>query len=106
MWASHSIINMAPQTARQIDTTVEFCAQAICTRMFPTESTRLVPLHVDGQTTYITETVRGELTIGEDGFASCNGEDVRYHGRILKQTVVLQETHFTINQVKIRRNFD
>ena len=74
--------------------------------MFPTESTRLVPLHVDGQTTYITETVRGELTIGEDGFASCNGEDVRYHGRILKQTVVLQETHFTINQVKIRRNFD
>ena len=74
--------------------------------MFPTESSRLVPLHVNGQTTYITETVRGELTIGESGFASCNGEYVRYHGRILKQTVVLQETHFTINADKIRRNFD
>ena len=31
---------------------------------------------------------------------------MRYHGRILKQTVVLQETHFTINTVKIRHNFD
>ena len=31
---------------------------------------------------------------------------MRYHGRILKQTVVLQETHFTINKVKIRRNFE
>ena len=74
--------------------------------MFPTESGQLVPLNADGQITYIPETVRGELTIADSGFATCNGEDVRYHGRILKQTVVLQETHFTIKTVKIRRNFD
>ena len=106
MWASHSIVNRAPQTSRKIDTPIKFCAQAIKTRQFPTESTKRVPLPGDGQTAYITETVRGELIIGDNGFASCNGEDVRYHGRILKQTVVLQETHFTINKVKIRCNFE
>ena len=78
----------------------------MCTRMFPTESGQLVPLNVDGQITYIPETVKEELTIADNGFATCNGEDVRYHGRILKQTVVLQETHFTVKKVKIRCNFD
>ena len=101
MWASHSIVNRAPQTSRQIDTPVKFCAQAIRTRQFPTESARKVALPGDGQTAYIPETVCGELIIGDNGFATCNGEDMRYHGRLLKQTVVLQETHFTINKVKI-----
>ena len=106
MWTSHSVINVAPQTGRQIATTLKFCSQAIHTRMFPTESGQLVPLNADGQIMYIPETVRGELTIADTGFAMCNGEDVRYHGRILKQTVVLQETHFTVKKVKIRHNFN
>ena len=105
IWVSHSIVNQAPQTSRQIDTSVKFCAQAIRTRQFPTKSSKMVTLPGDGQTAYIPETVRGELIIGDNGFATCNGEDMRYHGKLLKQTVVLQETHFTIDKVKIRRNF-
>ena len=31
---------------------------------------------------------------------------MRHFGRMLKQTVVLQETHFTVKTVKMRRNFD
>ena len=31
MWVSHSVINVAPQTGRQIDTTLKFCSQAIRT---------------------------------------------------------------------------
>ena len=58
---------------------MKFCAQAIQTRQFPTESTKMVSLPGDGQTAYITETVRGELIIGDNGFASCNGEGMRYH---------------------------
>ena len=106
MWASHSVVNLTPQTGRQIATGLKFCSQAMHTRMFPTESGELVPLNADGQITYIPKTVKGELNIAENGFATCNGEDVRYHGRILKQTVILQETHFTIKKVKIRCNFD
>ena len=106
MWASHSVINVAPQTGCQVATDLKFCSQAIRTRMFPTESGQLVPLNADGQITYIPETIRGELTIAHTGLATCNGEDMRYHGRILKQTVVLQKTHFTVKKVKLRRNFD
>ena len=94
MWVSHSIVNRAPQTSHQIDTPVKFCAQAIRTRQFPTKSSKMVTLPGDGQTAYIPETVRGELIIGDNGFASCNGEDVRYHGRILKQTVCVTRNPF------------
>ena len=106
MWVSHSVVNVTPQKGCQIATGLKFCSQAMHTRMFPTGSGQLVPLNADGQITYIPETVKGELTIAENGFATCNGEDVRYHGRILKQMVILQETHFTVKKVKIRHNFD
>ena len=46
------------------------------------------------------------LNVAGTGHVSCNGEDVCHHGRTLKQTVVLQETHFTIKTVRIRKNFD
>ena len=74
--------------------------------MFTTESGSLVPLNTDGQTTYIPKTVNGDLNVRSDGFVTCNGEDVRHFGRMLKQTVVLQETHFTVKTVKMRKNFD
>ena len=106
VWASHSIVNVIPQTGRQIVTRLDFCVQAIRTKMFTTESGALVPLNADGQTTYIPETVKGDINVGANGFVSCNGEDVRHHRRVLKQTVILQETHFAVKKVKIRRNFD
>ena len=74
--------------------------------MFTTESGTLVPPNADGQTTYISKTVMGDLNVRSDGYVTCNGEDVRHFGRVLKQTVMLQETHFTIKTVKMRKNFD
>ena len=74
--------------------------------MYITKAGASVPLNADGQTTYISETIKGDLNVRSNGHVTCNGEDVRHHGRVLKQTVVLQETHFTIKTVKIRRNFD
>ena len=74
--------------------------------MFTTELGALVPLNADGQTTYIPETVKGDINVGANGFVTCNGEEVCHHGRVLKQTVILQETHFAVKKVKIRRNFD
>ena len=31
---------------------------------------------------------------------------MKHHGTLFKQSVILQETHFTIQKVKIRKNFD
>ena len=74
--------------------------------MFTTESGSLVPLNADRQTTYIPETVKGDINVAANGFVTCNGEDVRRYGRVLKQTVILQETHFAVKTVKIRKNFN
>ena len=75
-------------------------------KMFTTEFGGLVPLNADGQVTYILEMVKGDINVRPKGFVTCNGEDVRYHGRVLSQTVILQDTHFMVKKVQIRRNFD
>ena len=76
------------------------------TNAYVTVSGALVALKSDGHPTYIVETIAGDLNVTGNGHVSCNGEDVCHHGRTLKQTVILQETHFTIKTVKIRKNFD
>ena len=78
VWASHSVINVILETGRQIVTGLDFCAQAIRTKMFTTESGSLVPLNADGQTTYIPETVKGDINVAANGFVTCNGEDVHH----------------------------
>ena len=73
--------------------------------MYVTEAGASVSLNADGPT-YIVETIKRNLNVRADGHVSCYGEDMHHHGRVLKQTVMLQETHFTIKTVKIRKNFD
>ena len=106
VWASHSIVNNVPQTGRHVSTSLDFCAESIKTGMFTTESGRQVSLNDDSQVTYITETIKGDINVRPKGFVTCNGEDVRFHGQVLKQIVMLQETHFTTKKVKLRNNFD
>ena len=105
VWASHSVINAVPETRRYVATTIDFCTQAVKTKTFVTAAGNSVALRTDGHPTYIPETLAGEITISS-GTAACQGEDVKYNGKTLKQTMVLQETHFIIRQVKIRKNFD
>ena len=40
------------------------------------------------------------------GAVNCLGEEVKTQVTLFKQSVILQETHFTIRKVKIRKNFD
>ena len=105
VWASHSIINAVPQTGRRIATSIDFCTQAVRTEAYVTVAGNLIALKTDGHPTYISETIAGELNVA-GGQASCNGEDIRHNGKTLKQTMVLQETHFIIKKVRIRKNFD
>ena len=106
VWASHSVLNVVPETGRHIVTSIDFCTQAVKTNTYVTVAGASVALKSDGRPTYIVETIAGDLNVAGTGHVSCNGEDVRHHGRTLKQTVILQETHFTIKTVKIRKNFD
>ena len=98
-------MNVVPETGQHIVTSIDFCTQAVKTNTYVTEAGSSVALKSDGPT-YIVETIKGDLNVAGNGHVSCNGEDVRHHGRTLKQTVILQETHFTIKTVKIRKNFD
>ena len=98
-------MNVVPQTGCHIVTSIDFCAQAVRTNAYVTVSGASVALKSDGHPTYIAETIAGDLNVA-GGHVSCNGEDVRHNGKTLKQIVVLQETHFTIKTVRIRKNFD
>ena len=105
VWASHSVINAVPQTRRYVATTIDFCTQAVKTKTYVTAAGNSVALRTDGHPTYIPETLAGEIMISS-GTAACQGEDIKHNGKTLKQTMVLQETHFVIRKVKIRKNFD
>ena len=106
VWASHSVVNQIPQTGHQVTSSLKFCTQAIRSGTFTMESGHQVPLTGDSQVTYIQETIKGDINVRPKGFVTCNGEDVRYHGRVLSQNVILQETHFTVKKVQLCRNFD
>ena len=70
VWASHSVMNVVPETGRHVVTTLDFCTQAIKTHMYITEAGTSVPLNADGQTTYIKIRKNfdtGELMIMETG---------------------------------------
>ena len=101
VWASHSVMNVVPQTGCHVVTSIYFCAQAVWTNAYVTVSGASVALKSDGHPTYIAETIAGNLNVA-GGHVSCNGEDVCHNGKTLKQTMVLQETHFTIKKVRIR----
>ena len=97
VWASHSVINSVPQSGRHVATTIDFCTQAVKTKTYVTAAGNSVALKTDGHPTYIPETLAGELTISS-GSAACQGEDIKHNGKTLKQTMVLQETHFIIKK--------
>ena len=100
VWASHSVMNAVPQTGRRIASSIDFCTQAVRTEAYVTTAGNSIALKTDGHPTYITETIAGELNVA-GGTASCIREDIRHNGKTLKQTMVLQETHFIIKKVKI-----
>ena len=81
VWASHSVMNVVPQTGRHVVTSIDFCAQAVRTNAYVTVSGASVALKSDGHPTYIVETIVGDLNVTGNGHVSCNGEDVRHHGR-------------------------
>ena len=62
-------------------------------------------LRIDKLPTYIQEVLVGEITV-KAGIANCLGEETKYKGRVMKQAMIIQETHFTIRKVRIRKNFD
>ena len=105
VWASHAVISGVPETAQVIPPTIEFCRQAVRTQSYITTTGDTVALKDDGLPTYIKEVINGELTVTK-GAANCLGEEVKHQGTLFKQSMILQETHFTVRKVKIRKNFD
>ena len=105
VWASHVVISGVPETAQVIPPTIEFCRQAVRTQSYITTTGDTVALKDDGLPTYIKEVINRELTVAK-GAVNCLGEEVKHQGTLFKQSVILQETHFTIRKVKIRKNFD
>ena len=98
-------MNAVPQTGGRIATSIDFCTQVVRTEAYVTTAGNSIALKTDGHPTYIAETIAGKLNVA-GGQASCNGEDIHHNGKTLKQTMVLQETHFIIKKVKIRKIFD
>ena len=105
VWASHSVISAVPETGRTELPTIEFCTQAVQSKTYVTTTGNAVALRIDELPTYIPEVLVGEITV-KAGVANCLGEETKYKGRVMKQAMILQETHFTIRKVKIRKNFD
>ena len=105
VWASHSVMAAVPETERIDLPTIEFCRQAVTSQSYVTITGNAVPLRTDELPTYIPEILAGEITV-TDGVARCLGEETKYKGKLMKQAMILQETHFTIRKVKIRKNFD
>ena len=105
VWASHSVISRVPDTAHVVPPTINFCRQAVRTQSYVKLTGESVSLRNDGLPTYIKEVIRGELNVAQ-GTVDCLGEESKSQGVLLKQSVVLQETHFTVRKVKIRKNFD
>ena len=105
VWKSHSVIAGVPETEQVDPPTIEFCRQAVTSQSYVTITGNTVPLRTDGLPTYIPEIIAGELTV-TNGVATCVGEEMKYRGKLMRQIMILQETHFTIRKVKIRKNFD
>ena len=105
VWKSHSVIAGVPETGQVDPPTIKFCRQAVRTQSYVTTTGNTVALREDGLPTYIQEVIAGELMV-TNGVANCIGEEMKYRGTLLKQVMILQETHFTIRKVKIRKNFD
>ena len=105
VWKSHSVIAGVPETGQVDPPTIKFCRQAVRTQSYVTTTGNTVALREDGLPTYIQEVIAGELTV-MNRVANCVGEEMKYRGTLLKQVMILQETHFTIRKVKIRKNFD
>ncbi len=105
VWASHSVISGVPDTAQVVPPTIDFCRQAVRTQSYVKLTGESVSLKNDGLPTYIKEVIRGELNVAQ-GAVDCLGEEMKSHGVLFKQSMVLQETHFTVRKVKIRKNFD
>ena len=105
VWASHSVISAVPETGRTEIPTIEFCTQAVKSKTYVMTTGNAVALRTDELPTYIPELLAGEITVNA-GVAKCLGEEAKYKGRVMKQAMILQETHFTIRKVKIRKNFD
>ena len=105
VWASHSVISGVPDTARVVPPTIDFCRQAVRTQSYVKRTGESVPLTNDGLPTYIKEVIQGELNMAQ-GTVDCLGEEAKSHGVLFKQNMILQEAHFTVRKVKIRKNFD
>ena len=65
VWASHSVMNVVPETGRHVVTAIDFCTQAIKSNMYVTEAGASVSLNADGPT-YIVETIKGNLNVRAD----------------------------------------
>ena len=94
-----------PETGQTELPTIEFCRQAVRSQSYVTATGNSVPIRTDKLPTYIPEVLVGEITVTA-GVATCLGEETKYKGKVMKQAMILQETHFTIRKVKIRKNFD
>ena len=105
VWASHAVISGVPDTAQVVPPTIEFCRQAVRTQSYVKLTGDSVALKNNGLPTYIKEVIQGELNVAQ-GAVNCLGEEVKSHGVLFKQSMVLQETQFTVRKVKIRKNFD
>ena len=105
VWASHAVISRVPDTAHVVPPTIDFCRQAVRTQSYVKLTGESVSLKTDGLPTYIKEVFRGELNVAQ-GTVACLGEETKSQGVLFKQSVVVQETHFTVRKVKIRKNFD
>ena len=99
------LCSAVPETGRTELPTIEFCRQAVKSQSYVTATGNSVPIRIDELPTYIPEVLVGEITVTA-GVATCLGEETKYKGRVMKQAMILQETHFTIRKVKIRKNFD
>ena len=71
-----------------------------------TEPGQEVTINPPGQVTYITKNMKGDIIIGPKGFTMCQGINMQHKGRVLSQTMVLQETHLMTAKVKLCRNFN
>ena len=105
VWASHSVVSAVPEMGRTELPTIEFCRRAVRSHSYVTATGNSVPIRRDKLPTYIPEVLVGEITVTA-GVATCLGEETKYKGKVMNQAMILQETHFTIRKVKIRKNFD
>ena len=98
-------MSAVPETGQTELPTIEFCRQAVKSQSYVTATSNSVPIRIDELPTYIPEVLVGEIMV-TSGVATCLGEETKYKGKVMKQAMILQETHFTIRKVKIRKNFD